>query len=110
MIGYSFGNLKIRVEFTDDYALEPLHRNLMGSSGGQVDSEGKYLQPKSSITGKTCGYENHSGPRINIAHSTSAFHRPHVREFYYEIVAYSKSVAKICPALQNNTQIISFLK
>ena len=94
MIGYSFGNLMIRVEFTDDYALEPLHRNLMGSSGGQVDAEGKYLQPKSSITGKTCGYENHSGPRINIAHSTSVFHRPHVREFYYEIVAYSKSVAK----------------
>jgi len=94
MTGYSFGNLNIRVEFTDDYALEPLHRNLMGSSGGQVDTEGKYLQPKSSVTGKTCGYENHSGPRINIAHSTSVFHRPHVREFYYEIVAYSESVAK----------------
>ena len=84
------------VETTDDYALEPpMHRNLFGSSGGQVDVEGKCLQPRSSITGKTCVHVNHSGPRIYIALSTSAFHRPHVKEIYYEIVAYRNELQKI---------------
>ena len=88
------------VETTDDFALEPpMHRNLFGSSGGQVDVEGKCLQPISSITGKTCVHVNHSGPRIYIALFTSASQRPHVKENYYEIVAYrnelQKSISKI---------------
>ena len=84
------------VETTDDYALEPpMHRNLFGSSGGQVDVEGKCLQPISSITGKTCVHVNHSGPRIYIALFTSASQRPHVKENYYEIVAYRNELQKI---------------
>ena len=84
------------VETTDDYALEPpMHRNLFGSSGGQVDVEGKCLQPISSITIKTCVHVNHSGPRIYIALFTSASQRPHVKENYYEIVAYRNELQKI---------------
>ena len=84
------------VETTDDFALEPpMHRNLFGSSGGQVDVEGKCLQPISSITIKTCVHVNHSGPRIYIALFTSASQRPHVKENYYEIVAYRNELQKI---------------
>ena len=82
------------VETTDDYALEPIHRNLWGISGGKVDVEGKGLQPISSITGKTCVHVYHSGPRIIIALSTSVSHRPLVKEIYYEIVAYTNELQK----------------
>ena len=88
------------VEITDDYALEPMHRNRFGSTGSQEDVEGRNLQPISSTTGKTCVHVNHSGPRNNFAHSTSVFHRPHVRVFYYEIVADSNELQKIYPNFQ----------
>ena len=97
MIDFSLANLKILVGTTDDYALEPMRRNLFGSTGSQGDAEGKHLQPISSITGKTCVHVNHSGPRNNFAHSTSVFHRPHVRVFYYEIVADSNKLQKVYP-------------
>ena len=91
-------NYKAGHENTDVYDLEPMpgtphtHLEYIGSQG---ELEGNYLQQRfSSTIGKTCEYASHSGPKKYFRQSTSAFHRPHDREIYYEIVADSNELQK----------------
>ena len=95
---FRFVNYKAGHENTDVYDLEPMpgtphtHLEYIGSQG---ELEGNYLQQRfSSTIGKTCEFASHSGPKKYFRQSTSAFHRPHDREIYYEIVADSNELQK----------------